>query len=627
MSTLVGNKLIDVNFIDETNYTTPTSDADIVSVIVDTNWGPCERPVVCDSSSYRELFNPSGLGRLNGTMATVQRSFDAGAAYMEVLRLGSKETWKFFKVSLMAAGGEATEGVSLSKVEKPYSANPVLSDFASVGLEPTATQAVFRLRYPGGFPMFVTVSPSSRPKFMGKSLYDIKVEAYTGVRTVSNKDAVSGETYIPFVTADDQAFVLKDDLSFDVRGEAGDEQFTYTTLETLQVSFSPLEANGQSFFYADVINSKSAYLTASPVEAHAAFLNLRNSETGSTGDYVLNGQSSGIGVALAETYLKFEEKYVASDWVLAYDNFMRSRDVSRATLLVNSFIPVSMSDVEGYRSILSKMSTHAEGRKDCNAVLGFPTFVDEANYWGSGVGVSTDRTTASNAVKWFNAVSSDGSYMFADGIVGWELYTLSTICGRLSFNMDCTAAWAGRICAVAQAERNRNQLPSYKAFGMFSGALVRSLSFDAVVDLHDNYGIGSVYRTSLGNFIFCIRGLYGATESYFARMNVMRVCAALLGNVFDVVEQVIHTDACANRNSRLRLESKLNTLIGTMQSRKELRPESYADVGDTLNTDTLTNGGRYLNIRLNLWFMSLVERVNITVVATDSSVDATISMG
>ena len=592
MSQLVGNPLINVNFIDETAYTTPASDADIVSVIVDTNWGPCNQPIVCDSSSYRELFNPSGLGRLNGTMATVQRAFGAGAAYVEVLRLGSKESWKFFRLNLRElveehSGDDVVPRIAtpqMELVEAQYGSHPILNSFADANIEVSAESAYFRLRYPGGFPMRVSVRPSVRGSFMGKSLFDIVVEAFSG-----------------FITNN------------------GAEESTFTVLESLQVSFKPLEANGQSLFYADVIAQRSSYLVADVEASYAAF------SAGLSADLGISGEVS-IGVAESETSLSYDFAYEASDWELAY-SLLESRDTSRPTLLVNSFLPVAVDDVSALQGILVKMSSLAEGRKDCNALLGFPTFVEDSLYWSGGFDLASEQRTVANASRWFSAAGQNGSCMFSDGIVGWETYTLSTVCGRKSFNLDCTAAWAGRICSVAQSQHNRNQLPSYKAFGSFSGSLVRSLSFKSVVDLHDNFGIGSVYHTALGNFIFDIRSLYGATESYFARMNVMRVCAALLGASYDIVEQVIHTDAAANRDNRLKLESKLNSLIGDMQARGDLRAQSYADVGDTLNTDTLTKGGRYLNIRLNCWFIGLVERVNITVVATDSSVDANISMG
>jgi len=592
MSQLVGNPLINVNFIDETAYTTPASDADIVSVIVDTNWGPCNQPIVCDSSSYRELFNPSGLGRLNGTMATVQRAFGAGAAYVEVLRLGSKESWKFFRLNLHElveerSGGDAVPRIAtpqLKLVEVQYGSYPILNSFADANIEVSAESAYFRLRYPGGFPMRVSVRPSVRGSFMGKSLFDIVVEAFSG-----------------FITNN------------------GAEEPTFTVLESLQVSFTPLEANGQSLFYADVIAQRSSYLVADVEASYAAF------SAGFSADLGISDEA-GVGIAESEALLLYDFAYESSDWELAY-SLLESRDTSRPTLLVNSFLPVAVGDVSALQGILVKMSSLAEGRKDCNALLGFPTFVEDYLYWAGGFDLASEQRTMVNASRWFSAVGQNGSCMFSDGIVGWETYTLSTVCGRKSFNLDCTAAWAGRICSVAQSQHNRNQLPSYKAFGSFSGSLVRSLSFKSVVDLHDNFGIGSVYHTAVGNFIFDIRSLYGATESYFARMNVMRVCAALLGASYDIVEQVIHTDAAANRDNRLKLESKLNSLIGDMQARGELRAQSYADVGDTLNTDTLTKGGRYLNIRLNCWFIGLVERVNITVVATDSSVDANISMG
>lgn len=112
-------------------------------------------------------------------------------------------------------------------------------------------------------------------------------------------------------------------------------------------------------------------------------------------------------------------------------------------------------------------------------------------------------------VAWFNAIANAGLDMFTAGIVAWERYTLSTLLGRQTFNLDGTAGWAGRIVSVAGQLKNRNQPPSYKAYGAYSGSLVRSLTFKQVYSLHQDYGIGSIYTTASGNYIFDIRTLYG----------------------------------------------------------------------------------------------------------------------
>lgn len=653
MAQVSGNKLIDVRFIDETNYTAATDDADIVSVIVDTCWGPCERPTVCDSATYRSLFNPQGLGWLNRTRATVERVFDMGAAYVEVMRLGKHEKWRFM--------GGASVGADMSVAEVGYTDLSSVDAFASVDAIGSWNYA-FRLRYAGGFPMRVSLASAAKGTFGGEALFDLKVEAYAGSATVTS-------------------------------GGASTTEPKWLPLETLQVTFKPLEVAGQSYFYADVISQRSTYLYADTVWAHAQAAKvstvnplaapvvwypydgastysvtiprtLKIMQNGKEADksapetFFFDSKPSGTYASLIPSYhdgsaIAYASGegtkavsatlvaptingqrtggYQASDYAQMYD-FAKSRDTSVATLYVNSFERFGDTFVEAdLVTVQQAMVSHTEGRMDCNSLVGFPTRIisgastQQNNGWASGSDAVSEQATVSSAVTYFNKIGGGGMTRFTDAIVGWEVYTLTTLYGTGRFDMDCTAAWAGRICAVAKSLRNRNQLPSYKAYGQFSGALARSLSFNSVVSLHDDYGIGSVYYTTTGNYIFNIRSLWGASESYFARMNVMRVCAALLGNTFDVVEGVIHTDAAANRNNRLRLESRLNSLIGEMASRGELKNQSYADVGDEINQDVDTHGGRYLNIRLVLWFIGLVERINITVIATDSSVRAEIS--
>lgn len=602
----MASNLIQVDFLDETNYISVSDGSDIVGVVADTNWGPVGVPTVCNSSTYRALFNPQGLGRLNSSLATATRIFEMGASYVEVVRLGkdasTSEPWVFFSIDstgkLTADAGfnyaddaEATDFNSVIASEN----NPIKED----------SVAAFRLRYPGGFPMRVSLSSSKT--FMQKQLFTLTLSAFSG-------------------------------FTYDSSGKST-PSFN-NTLETLSFTLEELEASGVSYFYADQISNNSAYFTTDITWAYSntSKYTTQTSSTGVDLSYMNVGMGDIQGYEVSTDSKDAAMKapaYSASAFVSAYGLF-GDRDISSSTLLVSSFIPSmdskkakdATSTITGfsdYASVLSAMSSVSESRKDCNSLVGFPTITD-TYYWKSkGTPVSETRK---NAVAWFNSasISNGGLRMFTSGIVGWETYTLRTALGVLRFDLDCTAAWAGRICAVASALHNRNQLPSYKAYGSFSGSLVRTLDFDTVVAMHDEDGIGSVYSSAVGNYIFCIRDLYGAGESYFARLNVMRVTAALLSQTFDMVEEVIHTDVAANRANRLALEGRLNTLLGNFAARQELKVESYANVGDELNSDVNTNGGRYLRIQLVCYFMSLTEKVFITVVARDGSVSADVSM-
>lgn len=611
MASNTSNPLISVDFVNESNYLTVSDGSDIVGIVADTNWGPVGVPTVCNSSTYRTLFNPQGLGRLNASLATATRIFEMGASYVEVVRLGKSEggksePWVFFTISEDMAtpeGGstpEATGSVSLNiNTNNTYSEDTECLDFSNSSLEGLSDAKVaFRLRYPGGFPMRVSLTKGK--SFMGKQLFTLTLSAYTGQDYTTTGDTVKSVSSYNSV------------------------------LETLSFTLEPLEANGVSYYYADQIANNSIYLTADTVWAN-------DSKRGIKGATSVTATAFKQDVATYDIYQlgkptdasNLAPEYKAADFVAGY-NVFADRDTSSSTLLVSSFISDDDSDDDSddakksnYLLVLQAMSTVSEKRKDCNSLLGFPTSSNSA-WWGSKGSVDTD--VKSNAVGWFTSVGNSGLNMFSSGIVGWETYTLRTTLGVCRFNLDCTAAWAGRICATAFALHNRNQLPSYKAYGSFSGSLVRSLDFDTVVKMHDEDGIGSVYSSAVGNYIFCIRDLYGAGESYFARLNVMRVTAALLSQTFDMVEEVIHTDVAANRSNRLALEGRLNTLLGNFAARQELKVESYANVGDELNSDVNTNGGRYLRIQLVCYFMSLTEKVFITVVARDGSVSADISM-
>lgn len=602
----MASNLIQVDFLDETNYISVSDGSDIVGVVADTNWGPVGVPTVCNSSTYRALFNPQGLGRLNSSLATATRIFEMGASYVEVVRLGkdasTSEPWVFFSID---STGKLTADAGFN-----YADDAEATDFNSVIASDNnpikeGSVAAFRLRYPGGFPMRVSLSSSKT--FMKKQLFTLTLSAFSG-------------------------------FTYDSSGKST-PSFN-NTLETLSFTLEELEASGVSYFYADQISNNSAYFTT---DITWAYSNTSKYTTPSSSDGVdlsyVNvgmGDIQGYKVSTASNDVDMgAPAYSASAFGLAYGLF-EDRDISSSTLLVSSFIPSMDSkkaaDVDStitgfsdYASVLSAMSSVSESRKDCNSLVGFPTITNQY-YWKSKG--TPDSGTRDNAVAWFNSasISNGGLRMFTSGIVGWETYTLRTALGVLRFDLDCTAAWAGRICAVATALHNRNQLPSYKAYGSFSGSLVRTLNFDTVVAMHDEDGIGSVYSSAVGNYIFCIRDLYGAGESYFARLNVMRVTAALLSQTFNMVEEVIHTDVAANRSNRLALEGRLNTLLGNFAARQELKVESYANVGDELNSDVNTNGGRYLRIQLVCYFMSLTEKVFITVVARDGSVSADVSM-
>lgn len=606
MASILDTGLVSVNFIDETNYITPTETDDVVGMVVDANWGPVMKPVVCDSTRFRSIFNPNGLGRLSTSMVSVHRCFAAGASLVEITRAPRKdEKWIFVKVS--SAGVVSVD--ALPPVEGGYEA----PDFD--GMPPVA----FRLRYMGAFPMAITIKDSGRT-LSGVPLYNISVLGVTGATRTST----------------DQGTPVFGSL-----------------LETLQVTFKPLTLNGVSYFYADIIEANSQYLAADSVWASSVAETSLPTTVASTGivlglgDFIAYdynvvskykadvqktlGVNNLLGADGTESYnlmspdLSKDTAYLsASGPVAAAYSILDDREAAVATILVNAFaysdFVTSTAGEAGWKAMGALLCKTAESRKDVNALVGY---IPTAGKWNALIdGGVVSETEVRN---FFNDASSSGLRMFGSGMIAWERYQYSSVLGQVSLDMDGTALWAGRMSATAYALRNRNQLPSYKAYGRVSTSLVRSLTLSDAKQLHDATGVASIYSSVTGNYIFGIRNLYGATESYFARLNVTRVIAALLSGVYDLIEEVIHTDVAANRGSRLDLEARLQSYMGNMIARSELRPESTVDVGDSLNADVLTNGGRILRIHLICYFMSLTEKVEITVIARDNSVTTEIT--
>lgn len=235
------NPLISVQYTDETNYVEASSTDDVMGMVMDANWGPCGTPVVCNSTTFRSIFNPQGLGRLNGTLATALRAFEKNQSYIEIVRLGSKENWLF--VYITSAGTVGTYSY-------PYSTDSSAIDFSAVATaietsfegDPKPTvQALFRLRYPGGFPAQITLSASPKT-FLGTQMYSLELAAY------------SGQTY---TTAGASARGKSTKAS----GATAQPSFT-NILETLTFSLVDLTYNGVSYNYADVITNDSTYFVS-----------------------------------------------------------------------------------------------------------------------------------------------------------------------------------------------------------------------------------------------------------------------------------------------------------------------------------------------------------------------------
>ena len=563
------NPLVNVEFVDETNYVNPASTDDIVGAVVESVWGVPDTPTVLTSESWRSFASLMDSPRVNQSFATVQRLFDAGADYVAVVRPSVNEKY------LLAVGTVTGSALTIEATQhKTDEEDDIPIEESAISDDPTALFAV-RYKYPGGVPFKLTVTPLASSARKPNDLKDV-----------------------PLFT-----------MAFYLNGATA-------PTESFLVAFTEASAQGESYFYADVINSSSLYFVASSavvtklapdaIAGISAPGVLEINETNNEDMFADDG--SGIF---------FPAKLTAQDYINAYEKF-RDRSQSSVTLLVSTYDPNAAKDTggtqKGPEDVYATISDIANTRKDCNALIGCPKSLfnnaDEATVRDNIRNHFTNNLNAS----FMNSLD-----MFTDAIAAVEKVTVR----NKSFFLDGTATWAARTAVVAKTYKNRNRLASYLATGQTSAVLVKSLQFATVVELMSDYGIGSIYKATTGNYIFSIRSQYANQSSYFGKMNVMRVTAALLSWLLTDVEYVIHTEVTSDATERLSFQEQCNTKLGQMIARGELKSESFISCGDDINTDALTQGGECLNIEAELWFKKLTERVKIKITATDSSVTVT----
>jgi len=202
---------------------------------------------------------------------------------------------------------------------------------------------------------------------------------------------------------------------------------------------------------------------------------------------------------------------------------------------------------------------------------------------------------------------------------GREQYT----CFNHVYTLDGVALWAGRMVNVA-TDTHLNQMPSAQRYGMVSAVILQTLTFNQVLRLHNN-GVNSLFMSNQGPMIFGIKALFERQTSYFAKANISRVTAAIIKAIIPEVMYVIHTEVVSDPVERAKFQVAMNRILEERIAAGDIKPDSFADAGDAINTDKVTKGGEILNVNISLFYKKLAERVNITIVATDSSVDVTIS--
>lgn len=548
------NPLIDVDFVDNTNYANPLSTDDVVGGVVETVWGKVDQMVLLDSVSWEAFANPLGLARVNQSYATIRRLFDAGAKYIEVYRPSKNEKYLF--VTGVANDSGDTPTLTVSAVDKtPTEAESYEETFWS------NEKAVFciRYRYPGGFPGKLEVIP------------------FTGRKP------------------DELANVALFNINLYLNG-------AQDPTETFTVSFTQAEASGESFFYAEVLNNQSQYLTAKL-------------------DFVAEGLDETLLAVKANADVDYNEMFTGEggiwnpnpltiqDYINAYEKF-RDRTRSSSTLLISTFNPNDKESADEIVNLYGKLCEVSNARKDMNALVGCRK--QEFN--------GTDEGDRKQAIQtYIDSIPNQGMFNAAYAAVE------RVVVRNKAFLLDGTATAAGAIASVAASLKNRNRLPSYMETGKVNAVLMKSLEFNTVVELMDESGIGSIYTAASGNYLFNIRSRYSIQRSYFGKLNVMRVTAALLAWLMTDAEYAIHTEVTSDEAQRIAFQERCNSKLGQMIARGELKSESYISAGNDINTDALTNGGECLNLEAYCWFKKLTERVKIKVIATDTTTSVSIS--
>lgn len=548
------NPLIDVDFVDNTNYANPLSTDDVVGGVVETVWGKVDQMVLLDSVSWEAFANPLGLARVNQSYATIRRLFDAGAKYIEVYRPSKNEKYLFVTGVANDSGDIPT--LTVTAIDKtPTEAESYEETFWS------NEKAVFciRYRYPGGFPGKLEVIP------------------FTGRKP------------------DELANVALFNINLYLNG-------AQDPTETFTVSFTQAEASGESFFYAEVLNNQSQYLTAKL-------------------DFVAEGLDETLLAVKANADVDYNEMFTGEggiwnpnpltiqDYINAYEKF-RDRTRSSSTLLISTFNPNDKESADEIVNLYGKLCEVSNARKDMNALVG----CRKQEFNGTDEG---DRKKAIQA--YIDSIPNQGMFNAAYAAVE------RVVVRNKAFLLDGTATAAGAIASVAASLKNRNRLPSYMETGKVNAVLMKSLEFNTVVELMDESGIGSIYTAASGNYLFNIRSRYSIQRSYFGKLNVMRVTAALLAWLMTDAEYAIHTEVTSDEAQRIAFQERCNSKLGQMIARGELKSESYISAGNDINTDALTNGGECLNLEAYCWFKKLTERVKIKVIATDTATSVSIS--
>lgn len=274
--------------------------------------------------------------------------------------------------------------------------------------------------------------------------------------------------------------------------------------------------------------------------------------------------------------------------VAAYAKYFASCALSKATLL----IPTKCTE-----AINNAVKQAAGKRMDCCAIIGYPT----------------EQIFDYESVLAFLQLMLGEKFAFF--YAGRDTYTVK---GQQLLT-PCVGKIAGRYCAVT-ADTNINQIPSAEAYGAYPGALVETFDEDEVLALH-KLGGNSVYTTANGPLIWGVKSLHTRQASYFAKANVMRVIAQILYTTFPLLNQNLHTPNSTRKKATI--QANRQAFLSTLISQDVLKGNSYCQCDDKNNPDELTNGGELLILDFDCGFIKLIERFKVRITASDSTTTVT----
>lgn len=586
--------LIDVKFQDATNHVSFVSD-DIMGLVMPYYWGESDKVSVHNKTTFYEMYPeslPIGVKSLTNNdrdiysgYAQVKAYFAHGGGQVEVYRPS-----KGFKYQRISLGASVSGSISFEQNVKQFDEESnVCIALKHAGFVPQSLASGFDN-------IAVGVKGKTIEGYDGNAIeINVYGVSYNAVKPAAG-DVPSEEGWYELVNG---KYVLSEDDTVDTSKTYYEKKVAVSEnlLETFEGATNPLaNISGESIYLEDVVSSE--------------FIAIRVNGDSVIGETELIAECAPYDNG-ASGNVAFDKDLV--DGVKDACKYFRDFEVSNATLVINPFVKKdytigsgqSAQTIDCQSGVDTELASLVEYRKNVMAVFGYP--IDEKD--------SNNEYSAEGIADYFANHVGKG-YKFCIALQGREIITLF----GYRYTLNCVAGYCGKMINVAK-EAHLNQIASGYIYGTYGGSLKESLLSGDVIDLME-LGINSVYTSKRGNIIFGTRTMYSKQSSYFGKTNVMRVCSAILKNIYPIAVETLHTDAASNPITRASLSTMLNSVLGTFIENQDLYPDSVADCSDSINTDYLTKGGTVLNIILRLHFIGLVERVSIKIIATDTSVTA-----